>query len=203
VLGDSLVAGYGLPADEAFPARLAQALRQEGFAVVVTNAGISGDTTAGGRARLEWTLSEQPEIVVVELGANDGLRGLDPARVESNLDAILTALAQRGVSALLTGMRAPRNMGASYVRSFDGVFPRLAAKHGVAFYPFFLEGVAGVPGLNQGDGIHPNARGVKEIVRRILPLVARLVREVADRRSGAAEGRESLQGDPGRALPQE
>lgn len=173
VLGDSLTAGYGLPQGEAFTARLEAALRGQGYAVEVIDAGVSGDTTAGGLARLPWLLGgpgeSLPDAVMVELGGNDGLRGLDPQAMYANLDAILTLLADRGIPALLTGMKAPPNLGAEYGRAFEAVFHRLADKHDVPLYPFFLEGVALVPGLNQPDGIHPNAAGVDEIIRRILP----------------------------------
>jgi acyl-CoA thioesterase-1 len=180
-LGDSLTAGYGLAPRDAFPSVLQRALAAEGFAVVAQNAGVSGDTSAGGRARLEWALGDGADVAVVELGANDALRGLDPAEMEANLDAILSALKARGVRVLLAGMKAPRNLDPAYVRQFDAVFPRLAKRHGVAFYPFFLEGVAGVAERNLPDGIHPNREGVEEIVRRILPLVLQLVQEAARR----------------------
>lgn len=173
VLGNSLAAGYGLPQGDGFVPRLEAALRADGDHVRVLNAGVSGDTSAGGLARLPWLLNGpaegRPDAVMIELGGNDGLRGLDPAAMEANLDAILTILGQRGVPAMLTGMKAPPNLGADYGRSFEAVFRRLAEKHDVAFYEFFLDGVAAVPALNQPDGIHPNARGVDEIVRRILP----------------------------------
>jgi acyl-CoA thioesterase-1 len=178
VLGDSLASGYGLPADAAFPAQLEQALRRQGFQVVVSNAGVSGDTSAGGRARLEWTLAGDPDILVVELGANDSLRGLDPGRMEENLDFILATSRERGVQVLLAGMRAPGNMGEEYVGRFGSIFPRLATRYDVALYPFFLEGVAGEPRLNQADGIHPNERGVATIVEGILPQVRHLVEAV-------------------------
>jgi acyl-CoA thioesterase I len=171
VLGDSLSAGYGLAAADAFPARLEQALRARGCAVAVANAGVSGDTTAGGRARLDWVLAGKPQLVIVELGGNDALRGLPPQEAAANLAAILETLRQRGVKALLAGMRAPRNLGKEYYTNFDALFPRLAGHYHVPFYPFFLAGVTGRPELNQADGIHPNARGVAEIVRRILPRV--------------------------------
>ncbi len=171
VLGDSLAAGYGLGAAEAFPARLERALRARGWNVRVINAGVSGDTTAGGRARLDWTLAESPDLMIVELGGNDALRGLAPDSTAANLDAILTRLKERGVQPILAGMRAPRNLGQDYYTKFDALFPRLAGKHGVPLYPFFLEGVAGDPALNLGDGIHPNAKGVEVIVEGILPLV--------------------------------
>jgi len=175
VLGDSLAAGYGLPAAQAFPARLEARLRADGHDVKVINAGVSGDTSAGGRARLDWALTDRPDIVIVELGGNDALRGLDPAMTRENLDAILARLKTRGVRVLLAGMYAPPNFGRTYEAEFKAVYPALAEKHGVDFYPFFLEGVAAVPALNQPDGIHPNERGVGEIVDRIAPYVVRLL----------------------------
>jgi len=174
-IGDSLTAGYGLAQPDSFTVQLAGALNKAGREVRVSNAGVSGDTTAGGRARLAWALSEKPDAVIIELGANDGMRGLDPRQTEANLDAILTAIKSRGLPVLLTGMRAPPNLGPEYGAEFNGLFPRLAKKHGVMFYPFFLEGVAAVPSLNQDDAIHPNAEGVAEIVRRLLPFVQRLI----------------------------
>jgi acyl-CoA thioesterase I len=180
VIGDSLTAGYGLASPQAFPAQLERALAAEGLAVRVSSAGVSGDTTAGGRARLAWALGasaqEQPDAAIVELGANDALRGIEPEVTAQNLDAILTELSRRGIPVLLAGMRAPPNLGPEYGRRFDAIYPRLAQAHGVALYPFFLEGVAAVPRLNQDDGIHPNAEGVAEIVRRITPPAAALVR---------------------------
>jgi acyl-CoA thioesterase-1 len=175
VLGDSLSAGYGLPAAEAFPAQLEQALRQSGQTVRVINAGVSGDTTAGGLSRLDWALAERPHLVIVQLGANDALRGLDPEQARANLDAILTRLKQAGVGVLLVGMRAPRNLGPAYYTKFDRIYSDLARKHRVALDPFFLEGVALRPELNQTDGLHPNARGVAVIVRRLLPQVQELL----------------------------
>ena len=171
VLGDSLAAGYGLDPADAFPAQLRRALGARGHVVEVLEHGVSGDTSAGGRQRVAWLLQDRPRVVIVELGANDALRGLDPGQLEANLDAILVALHQAGVAPLLAGMRAPRNLGAAYAERFDAVYPRLAARHGVGLYPFFLEGVAGVAELNQRDGIHPNARGVARIVAGILPAV--------------------------------
>jgi acyl-CoA thioesterase-1 len=167
--GDSLSAGYGVTAPDAFPAQLARALAERGREVRMINAGVSGDTSAGGRARLDWMLSDDPDMVIVELGANDGLRGLDPARTYENIDAILTRLEAAGVAVLLTGMMAPPNLGREYGEAFNAVFPRLAEKHDVVFYPFFLDGVVAAPRLNQADGIHPNAAGVAAIVERILP----------------------------------
>jgi acyl-CoA thioesterase-1 len=175
VLGDSLTAGYGLAANDAFPAQLEAALRERGVNVRVANAGASGDTTAGGLARLDWTLAEKPQLVIVELGGNDALRGLPPAEAAANLDAILTRLHQEGVQPLLAGIHAPRNLGPDYYTSFNAIYPRLADEHDVPFYPFFLEGVVGDPALNQADGIHPNARGIAVIVENILPLVLETV----------------------------
>ena len=169
VLGDSLTAGFGLLPEDAFPAQLEARLQRDGLAVRVVNAGVSGDTSAGGRARLDWVLADAPDMVIVELGANDALRGLAPSETEANLDA------GRGVAVLLTGMLAPPNLGADYGREFQAVFERLADKYAVAFYPFFLDGVAARPGLNQADGIHPSAEGVAEIVVRIAPYVRRLI----------------------------
>lgn len=175
VFGDSLTAGYGLAREQAFPAQLAEALGRRGHDVRVLNAGISGDTSAGGAARLEWSLAERPDIVIVELGANDALRGLEPAQTEAHLATILTRLQQDNIKTLLAGMKAPRNLGAAYYNSFDRLYPRLAERFNVALYPFFLERVAGVPELNQQDGIHPNAAGVKVIVEGMLPAVEGLL----------------------------
>ncbi|MEE8273103.1 MAG: arylesterase [Alphaproteobacteria bacterium] len=180
VLGDSLAAGYGLAAQDAFPARLEAALRADGLDVRILNAGVSGDTTAGGRARLDWALADRPDAVIVELGANDGLRGIDPVATFANLDAILRRLGDEGIEVLLAGMLAPPNLGRAYGAAFNDIYPRLAAKHGVALYPFFLDGVAARPELNQSDGLHPNARGVAVIVERIAPYVKRLVESVRD-----------------------
>ncbi len=172
MLGDSLTSGWGLAADDAFPAQLERALRAAGRrGVRVLAAGVAGDTSAGGLARLAWSLAGRPDAAIVELGANDGLRGLDPAATYRNLDAILTELAQRGIPVLLAGMYAPPNLGREYGEAFDGIYPRLAEKHGVRLYPFFLDGVAVEPELNQADGIHPNEKGVAVIVERILPYV--------------------------------
>ena len=184
-VGDSLVHGYGLAAAEAFPAQLEAALGARGLAVAVINGGNSGDTTAGGRARLDWALSDDPDLVLVELGGNDGLRGIEPAETYRNLDDVLKRLAVKGLPVLFTGMRAPRNLGDEYVAEFDRVFPRLADKHGVTFYPFFLEGVALDPALNQSDGFHPNAAGVAVIVERIAPIVEDMVRRL---RAGRGDG---------------
>ena len=173
--GDSLSAGLGLPPDAAFPARLEAQLRMQGVAARVVNAGVSGDTTAGGVARLDWALTDKPDIVLLELGANDALRGIDPALVRANLDAMIDKIEASGAKLLLMGMRAPPNWGERYQRDFDRVYPELARTHGVTLYPFFLEGVAMDPQLNQPDGLHPNERGVAALVDRIAPYVARLI----------------------------
>ncbi len=170
LLGDSLTAGYGLPASLAFPAKLEAALREAGLAVEIVNAGVSGDTSAGGLARLDWALGDKaPEFAFVALGANDGLRGLDVDAMERNLDRIVEKLAARGSRVMLAGMLAPPNMGSDYSGRFKAVYPRVAQKHKAALYPFFLEGVAADPALNQADGIHPNPAGVDKIVASLLP----------------------------------
>jgi acyl-CoA thioesterase-1 len=178
VLGDSLSAGYGLPAEAAFPEKLAQALNAKGVKVLIANAGVSGDTASGGLGRLDWSVPDGTEAVILELGANDALRGLDPKLTKTALDTIMSKLAERHIAVLLAGMQAPRNMGADYVRSFDAVFPALASVHAVVFYPFFLEGVAGNSKLNQADGLHPTAAGVDVIVTRVLPKVEELIARV-------------------------
>lgn len=174
-LGDSLTAGLGVGPAEAFPAKLEAALKAKGQDVKVINAGVSGDTAADGAARLDWALAEPVDAVIVELGANDALRGLPVAQAEQALDGLLTALAQKKLPVLLAGMKAPPNMGPEYQAEFDGMYQRLAAKHGVLLYPFFLDGVAADPKLNQGDGMHPNPAGVDVIVARILPSVEQLL----------------------------
>jgi acyl-CoA thioesterase I len=175
VLGDSISAGHGLPADDALPAKLAAALKAKGETVTVANAGVSGDTASGGLGRLDWSVPASTDAVIVELGANDALRGIDPNLTKKALDAILTKLGERHISVLLAGMKAPRNMGADYARQFDAIYPALASTHSVVFYPFILDGVAADPKLNQGDGIHPNAAGVDVIVAHILPQVEKLI----------------------------
>lgn len=171
VLGDSLTAGYGLAVDEAFPAQLERRLRAAGTDITVINAGVSGDTSAGGLARVDWTLGDNPTFALVELGANDGLRGIEPSDMEANLAGIIERLQAQGVSVMLAGMMAPPNLGRDYADDFNAVYPRLAERYGVAFYPFFLDGVATEPSLNQEDGIHPTADGVAVIVERILPYI--------------------------------
>jgi acyl-CoA thioesterase I len=175
VLGDSLSAGLGLPVEDAFPARLAEVLKGKGVAATIANAGVSGDTASGGLGRLDWSVPDGTDAVIVELGANDALRGLDPSLTKAALDTILRKLADRRIAVLLAGMRAPRNMGPDYARDFDAIYPALASTHPVVFYPFFLDGVAVEPKLNQGDGMHPNAAGVNAIVARILPQVEELI----------------------------
>jgi acyl-CoA thioesterase-1 len=178
LLGDSLAAGYGLARADAFQTRLAEALRARGHDVTIVDGAVSGDTTAGGRARLDWVLADGVDAALVELGGNDGLRGLDPAATEANLAAILDALAARRIPVLLSGMLAPPNLGPEYGQSFRDVFARLGARPGVIFDPFFLEGVARDPALNQPDGLHPNPEGVRRIVARLVPLVERLLAQV-------------------------
>lgn len=174
-LGDSLTAGYGLQSQVAFPAQLAQALKAKGISAAITDAGVSGDTASGGLGRLDWSVPDGTEAVILELGANDALRGTDPHVTKAALDSILKKLKDRHIAVLLVGMRAPRNMGPDYVRAFDAIYPALASTHSVVFYPFFLEGVVGDPNLNLIDGMHPNAAGVSIIVARILPQVEKLI----------------------------
>jgi acyl-CoA thioesterase I len=174
-LGDSLVAGLGLAESEAFPARLEKALRNKGHDVTVVNAGVSGDTTSGGLARLDWSVPEGTGGVIVELGANDMLRGISPRETLANLDAIIARLKERNIPVLLAGMRSAPNMGAEYASQFDAIYPQLAEKHGIFLYPFFLDGVAAQSELNQPDGMHPNAAGVDVIVERILPAIEKFV----------------------------
>jgi acyl-CoA thioesterase I len=175
-LGDSLTAGLGLDPAQAFPAKLEAALKAKGHDVVVLNAGVSGDTAAQGVARLDWALTDDVDVVLVELGANDALRGLPPEQAKQALDGLLATLQQRKLPVLLLGMKAPPNLGPDYVTAFDAMFPELAKQYGVALYPFFLEGVAADATFNQSDGMHPNAQGVDEIVRRVLPSVEALLK---------------------------
>jgi len=182
VLGDSLSAGLGVPVEQAFPAKLAAALKAKGVDTTITNAGVSGDTASGGLARLDWSVPDGTDAVIVELGANDALRGLDPNVTKTALDAILRRLTARQISVLLAGMRAPPNLGPEYTKAFDGIYPALASTHPVVFYPFFLDGVAADPKLNQGDGMHPNGAGIEAIVARILPRVEELIVRARARR---------------------
>jgi acyl-CoA thioesterase-1 len=170
--GDSLTAGYGVAAESAFPAKLEVALARLGVAARISNAGVSGDTTADGLARLDWSVPEGTQAVLLELGANDMLRGQDPARTKATLDEILTRLGQRKIPVMILGMRAAPNLGSAYQQQFDAIFPDLAQKHGAALYPFFLDGVAGDQRFNQPDGVHPTPAGVDIIVGRAAPAVA-------------------------------
>ena len=182
VLGDSISAGFGLPVQDALPAKLAGALKAKGVAATIANAGVSGDTASGGLERLDWSVPDGTDAVIVELGANDALRGIDPKVTKQALDSILRQLEQRHIAVMLAGMRAPRNMGAEYVKAFDAIYPALASTHNVVFYPFILDGVAADPKLNQRDVMHPNAEGVDVIVARLLPKVEDLIARVRSSR---------------------
>jgi acyl-CoA thioesterase-1 len=173
--GDSLTAGLGLSASAAFPAQLQARLKSEGVDVKIVNAGVSGDTTTDGLARLDWALADKPDFVILALGANDALRGIDPKIVRANLDKMIDKIQASGAKILLLGMLAPANWGQQYEHEFDAIYPDLATAHGVPLYPFFLEGVAMNSALNQPDGIHPNERGVAVMVDHIAPLVAKMV----------------------------
>jgi len=176
--GDSLMAGFGLGPGEGFTDELQAALNAGGHDVTVANAGVSGDTSSGGLARLDWSVPDGTQLVILELGANDMLRGVAPDITRKNLDEMLGRLKQRRIAVLLAGMRAAPNLGADYQTSFDAIFPDLARKYDVALYPFFLDGVAGQPGLQLEDGMHPNARGVDLMVERILPTVEKAITTV-------------------------
>jgi acyl-CoA thioesterase I len=175
--GDSLTAGLGLAPDQALPARLQARLAADGVAARVINGGVSGDTTADGLARLDWAMENHPNAVLVELGANDALRGIDPKLTYANLDGIVAKLKARGVKIMLIGMLAPPNWGHDYQRQFDAIYRRLAAKYRVPLYPFILDGVAMNPALNQPDGLHPNAKGADLIAQKLAPLVAKLLQD--------------------------
>ncbi len=176
--GDSLTAGYGLPHEDGFESQLADALHKAGYDVTILDGGVSGDTSTGGRDRLDWVLAGKPDAAIVELGANDGLRGTDPKVMDANLTAILDTLAGKKIPVLLSGMYAPPNLGPAYGSAFRAVFDRLSKRPGILYDPFFLGGVAANPALNQADGLHPTAAGVKIIVARLLPMVERLLAEV-------------------------
>jgi len=193
--GDSLTAGYELEQSQSFPAQLEAYLRDErGMDARVINAGVSGDTTSGGRARLDWVLDgapRRPDLVILELGANDALRGIDPALAERNLEDIVTELTNRGIRVLLAGMKAPPNMGEDYENRFNAIYPKLAERHDLVFYPFFLENVAAKPELNLDDGMHPTGEGIGIIVEGIAPYVERALARPAPERipsDAAAEG---------------
>jgi len=175
-LGDSLTAGYGLPEEQAYPAQVAALLRAKGIEVGVVNAGVSGDTTAGGLSRVSWVLSQDPAVLVVGLGANDGLRGLAPATIEKNLRGIVRQARQHGVEVVLLGMHVPPSLGPQYAERFAAIYPRLAEDEAVAFVPQFLQGVGGESGMNLGDGIHPNAEGHRLLARNLLPVLEQTLR---------------------------
>lgn len=173
--GDSLMAGYGLDAGQSFPEKLEKALRDRGHDVVIVNAGVSGDTTAGGLARLDWSVPDGTQLVILELGANDMLRGIGPEITEKNLDTMITRLKERGISVLLAGMRAAPNLGPDYQAAFDAIYPALAQRHGIALYPFFLDGVAADAAFLLEDGMHPNAAGIDRMVEKVLPQIEKVL----------------------------
>jgi acyl-CoA thioesterase-1 len=183
VLGDSLTAGYGLSASEAFPVRLQQALKEKGIAAEIINAGVSGDTASGGRDRLDWSIPQGTQAVIVELGANDMLRGIEPKVTRAALEAIIQRLKARGIKVLLCGMYAAPNLGEPYGKAFNSIYPDLATKYGVPLYPFFLDGVVDNEELKQADGLHPTAEGVDVIVQRILPSVEAVVKTLPPERA--------------------
>jgi acyl-CoA thioesterase I len=185
-LGDSLTAGWGVSPDDAFPVRLAQALRRRGYDVTIENFGISGDTTAGGLARLDAVIDAKPDGVLLELGANDALRAVPPAQARANLDAMLARLSQAGIPVLLCGMRSLANYGRDYAAAFEAIYPDLAGRYGAVLDPFFLDGVVGRPDLNQPDGLHPNAAGVTVIVDRILPVAETFLQRLGAKPAPAA-----------------
>ncbi len=174
-LGDSLTAGYGVELDASYPALLEKKLEAKGYSFRLVNAGVSGETSSGTLSRLNWILSQKPDIVILEIGANDGLRGIDTSLVESNIDTILQRLQDNNVVTVLVGMKMVRNLGDQYTREFDSIYPKLAGKHKVLFMPFFLEDVASVASLNIGDGIHPNERGYEIITENLFPYVVRAI----------------------------
>ncbi len=177
--GDSLMAGYQLPQDEALPVQLQKALTAKGIDTVIVNAGVSGDTSAAGLARVDWSVPDGTDGVILELGANDALRGIAPEETEKNLEAIISRLRDRGIEVMLVGMIAPPNMGGDYRDQFDPIYPRLADKYDLVFYPFVLDGVVTEPGLKIEDGMHPNAKGVAVMVERMLPVVERFIASIS------------------------
>lgn len=187
--GDSLTAGYGLDdLADAFPAQLERALRAKGHDVTVIQSGVSGETTTGGLNRIDWALGEKPDAVIVELGGNDGLRAIDPAQTEKSLRGIVTRISRDGIPVLVAGMMAPPNLGRDYGDQFNALFGRIAKEADAVFYPFFLDGVAGVPELNQADRIHPTPKGVAVVVEKILPSVEHLVERARARRTASGSG---------------
>jgi acyl-CoA thioesterase-1 len=185
--GDSLSSGYGLRPNQSFPAQLQKELKARGHNVVVTNAGVAGDTTANGLERIGWAIGDDTDAVILEFGANDALRGIDPKVTRANLEKILAKLAKRNIPVLLTGMRSPANWGDTYAEDFDGIFPDLAKKNALLFYPFFLEGVVLNSKFNQDDGMHPNSKGVAQIVRAMLPSVEQLIGKATAQRASASK----------------
>lgn len=185
--GDSLMAGYGLDAGQSFPEKLEKALRDKGHDVVITNAGVSGDTTSGGLSRLDWSVPDGTQLVILELGANDMLRGIGPEITEKNLDAIIARLKERNIDVLLAGMLAAPNLGQDYQAAFDAIYPGLAEKYGITLYPFFLDGVAADPAFLLEDGMHPNAAGVERMVEKALPAVEKAMSDNASQGSDANE----------------
>lgn len=183
--GDSLTAGYGLKASESFPAQLQMALQAKGYKVTIVNAGVSGDTTADGLRRFDWAMQPKPDGVILELGANDALRGIDPKEPRANLDKMLAKLKSQGIDVLLAGMKAPNNWGQDYAKTFDAIYPDLAAKYGVPLYPFFLDGVALDQSFSQPDGLHPTASGIAEVVKRITPDIEALIQRISQRKTAA------------------
>jgi acyl-CoA thioesterase-1 len=182
-LGDSLMAGYGLPASAAFPEQLEKALKAKGAAVEISNAGVSGDTSSGGLSRLDWSVPDGTDAVIVGLGANDMLRGVDPKVTRKALETIVQRLKKRGIEVMLAGMRAPPNLGPDYARAFDTIYPDLAKAHDLVIYPFFLDGIAVDAKFNQRDGIHPTAEGIAEVVRRMVPKAEELLARVRAKRA--------------------
>lgn len=186
--GDSLTAGYGVKPRHAFPAQLQEALKARGHDVVVVNAGVSGDTTAAGLERIAWAVPDGTDAVILEFGGNDALRGIDPKVTRANLDKIISSLEDRDIPILLAGIRAPANWGEDYSKAFDVIFPDLADEYGLVFYPFFLENVALNPKLNLNDGLHPNSKGITEIIKRIVPSVEELIDRASTQRASASKG---------------
>lgn len=182
-LGDSLTAGYGVELEDSYPALLEKKLAAEGYSFRLVNAGVSGETSSGTLSRLDWILSQKPDIVILEIGANDGLRGIDTALVETNIDTILQRLQDNNVVTVLAGMKMVRNLGEQYTREFDSIYPKLAGKHQVVYMPFFLEGVASIASLNSGDGIHPNERGYEIITENIYPYVVRAIEQLRENKA--------------------